>query len=150
MFHMIYTSKERPDHGPLNLKKLLVNARMRNSDACVTGLLICHEGTFLQVLEGAESAVRKIFTRIEKDVRHQDIAVLGSVTTVGQGRQFGEWSMGFADETGSAQLLKGFLAMRSTHALTDLDGAQAMNILEYCTKNYTQQAAGLGRSSSAA
>jgi hypothetical protein len=145
LFHMIYTSKERPEHGPLNLKKLLVNARMRNSAACVTGLLVCHQGTFLQVLEGAESAVRKIFARIEKDVRHQDISVLGSVTTDGQVRKFGDWSMGFSDATGSAHLLKGFLAIKSGPTLTDLDEAQAMNILEYCTKNYPRQATGVDR-----
>jgi hypothetical protein len=149
VFHMIYTSKESPDYGPLNLKKLLVNARMRNSEACLTGLLIYHEGTFLQVIEGAELAVRKTFARIEKDVRHQDLAILGSVTTFGEVRQFGDWSMGFHDETGSAPLLKGFLAMKNTHDLTHLDEAQAMNILKYCTTNYPRQTAGLGRSSKA-
>jgi hypothetical protein len=135
VFHLIYTSKERPESSPLNLKKILVNARMRNSSAGVSGVLIHHQGAFLQALEGPESAVRNIFARIEKDVRHVDISVLNSAPTVGQRRKFGDWSMGFHDATGSAHLLKGFIALENDLALTDLSAIEAMNLLESCCKN---------------
>lgn len=130
MFHLIYTSKERPECKPLNLKTILVGARMRNSRLGVTGILIHHEETFLQVLEGQETSVRKLFDRISKDGRHQNITVLTSATTVGQRRQFGDWSMAFHDATGTAHLLTGFKARKNNFALTSLDEIGAMILLK--------------------
>ena len=125
VFHMIYTSKESIAFGPSDLKKLLVNARLRNNAVSVTGILHYRGGVFLQALEGTEAEVRKVFNRIEKDPRHNKIEILDCATTSGQRRKFGDWSMAFADETGSAHLLRGFVDARNFPGLLDLDQNQA-------------------------
>ena len=121
MFHTIYTSKESTAFRPSDLKTLLVKARHRNSSKGVTGVLHYRGGVFLQALEGPEAEVRKIFSRIEKDPRHNGIEILISATTVGQARKFGDWSMAFADESGSAHLLRGFVDLKTVAALFGLE-----------------------------
>jgi len=134
MFQLIYASKEKQAFSPAALKALLMSARIRNREVDVTGILIYHAGMFLQALEGEEAAVRTIFSRIEKDTRHTDIGVLRSIASVGKRRVFGDWSMGFADATGAAQILKGFISLNSGPSLSALDETQAMDILKACSK----------------
>lgn len=134
MFHLIYTSRETQQFGPAHLKKLLMGARMRNLEGAVTGMLVFHDGTFLQALEGEEAAVRLTFSRIEKDSRHRDITVLHRNASLGKRRIFGEWSMGYADATGAANVLKGFIDVGTGLTPEALDGVRAMEILKACSQ----------------
>ncbi len=61
----------------------------------VSGMLVYHGGSFLQVLEGAEENVATVFESIERDPRHDRTKVLLRQTI--ERREFGEWSMGFVD-----------------------------------------------------
>ena len=56
-------------------------------------MLLYARGSFMQVLEGEESAVAETMARIQADTRHHDIFELSHtpITT----REFGTWSMGF-------------------------------------------------------
>jgi len=141
MFHLIYTSREKKALGPLGLKSLLLGARMRNREVNVTGILIYHSGMFLQALEGEEAAVQTIFSRIENDARHGDLRVLGRNASVGKRRMFGDWSMGFADAAGAAQILKGFIDFKSEIGFSSLDEVRALDILKTCSKEPLQVSA---------
>jgi hypothetical protein len=94
-------------------------------------MLVYHGGTFLQALEGDEAAVGKIFRRIEKDPRHAGVCILQSELLRGK-RIFGEWSMGFADATGTAHLLRGFLRVQNA--------LQAMDALVACSQGSQRDA----------
>lgn len=130
MFHLIYTSRQAQPFPPADLKKLLMNARLRNREVAVTGMLVYHDGMFLQALEGEEADVLGIYARIGKDPRHHELQVLHRNSSLGKRRMFGEWSMGFADATGAAQLLKGFVNVPSGASLSALDGTAAMDLLK--------------------
>jgi hypothetical protein len=138
MFHLIYTSREKQAFDPLGLKSLLLNARIRNHEVDVTGILIYHSGMFLQTLEGEAEAVQSVFSRIENDARHGDLRVLGCNATVGKRRMFGDWSMGFADAAGAAQILKGFIDLKSEISFSSLDEVRALDILKTCSKEPRQ------------
>jgi hypothetical protein len=131
MYQIVYTSTASQDFPAADLKKLLVRARIRNKEAGVTGMLVFHDGTFLQALEGEKRAVIDIFTRIEKDPRHRDIAVLHRGPGP-EARLFGDWSMGYADFTGAAGILKGFVRFNEQLKLHDLDSARAIELLTAC------------------
>jgi len=128
MYQIVYLSTATQEFTAADLKKLLVRVRMRNKAADVTGMLVFHDGTFLQALEGEKRAVVDIFGHIEKDPRHRDIAVLhrgpGS-----EERVFGDWAMGFADFAGAAAILKGFVRLREPLQLHDLDSVRAVELL---------------------
>ena len=141
MFQIIYASVGKQEFSAADLKKLLLRARLRNHETNVTGILIYHEGNFLQALEGDETAVRAIFSRIENDARHGDIRVLHSSGSLGKRRLFGDWSMAFTDTQDAPLLLNGFIDLRNGLSLSSLDEARALEILKACVKGPLQLSA---------
>ena len=75
----------------LMLQDILAASMRNNLNHRVTGLLIAHDGWFLQALEGPPEGVRTIFDKISEDDRHTVPVVLdrGPVET----RIFGAWIM---------------------------------------------------------
>ena len=141
MFHLIYTSREKQEFTSDDLKKLLISSRIRNREVGVTGILVYHAGMFLQALEGEEEAVQTTLSRIEKDTRHGDVCVLHRNKSINKRRMFGEWSMGFSDANGTAQVLRGFMAVNKGLSLSDLDEARAVDVLNAFSKNPSQLSA---------
>ncbi len=131
MYQVVYTSAASQDFSADALKKLLVRARLRNKEASVTGMLVYHDGTFLQALEGEKRAVNDVFVRIEEDPRHRNIAVLHRGPGP-EARVFGEWSMGYADFTGAAGILRGFVRFNEQLNLRGLDSVRAVALLTAC------------------
>jgi hypothetical protein len=131
MHQIVYTSSSRLEFAVPDLKKLLVGARMRNKAVGVTGMLVFHDGTFLQALEGENRAVNEIFASIQNDPRHRDLTVLHRGPGPEQ-RVFGEWSMGFADFSGAAAILKGFVRVNDNLNLKELDGTRAVALQTAC------------------
>jgi hypothetical protein len=76
---------------PLLLQEILTASLRNNLRQQVTGMLICHDGWFLQALEGPPRGVKAIFERICSDDRHTTPVVLerGPIET----RTFGAWIM---------------------------------------------------------
>ena len=65
-----------------------------NSANNITGMLMYADGSFLQVLEGEESAVEELFFNICTDKRHRDVVKIFQ-NGVSE-RNFDKWSMGLA------------------------------------------------------
>ena len=74
---------------------MLRSIRPKNQQLGITGMLLYRDGNFLQVIEGPQTAVRKLISTIERDARHRNIVLLG-VKPIAE-RQFSEWSMAFRD-----------------------------------------------------
>jgi hypothetical protein len=94
---LIYVSAATVPFTVQDLGGLLLRARANNQRLEVSGLLIHHDGSFFQVLEGDPAKVDSLYERIAKDKRHTRVVVL-SRGPVAQ-RAFGEWSMGFVPGT---------------------------------------------------
>jgi len=77
------------------LVELLLQSRARNERLRLTGMLLYKDENFMQVLEGNEADVMKVFADIEVDARHKNIDVLRSEYI--QNRNFPNWTMGFAN-----------------------------------------------------
>lgn len=90
------------------LEAILVRARRNNLRDGVTGLLLHHEGNFLQALEGESGNVSKTFARIEADARHHGILTLHRGPIARRG--FSEWSMAYR-KSAARQGPEGFLAL---------------------------------------
>jgi len=52
LIQLIYVSAATNRFNPAELRELLRLARLKNQQLDVTGMLLYHEGSFLQVLEG--------------------------------------------------------------------------------------------------
>ncbi|MEQ1781742.1 MAG: BLUF domain-containing protein [Hyphomonadaceae bacterium] len=90
---LIYLSAAREEMAPDQLEAILTVARKNNEPAGVTGLLLFHDGSFFQVLEGPKDEVVRIFSAIEKDPRHSRVIILETKTR--EERAFPNWSMGY-------------------------------------------------------
>ncbi len=93
VYSLVYASAATADLSESECEEILDAARRHNRPAGITGMLVYHEGSFLQVLEGDEAVVEALFERIERDPRHTDAVVLFRGTV--DGREFGRWSMGY-------------------------------------------------------
>jgi hypothetical protein len=131
MHQIVYTSTATEHLSCADLNELLLGARNRNKTLGVSGMLVFHGGTFLQALEGEKRAVNEIFASILTDPRHRDIEVLHRGPGFDQ-RVFGDWSMGFADFTGAATTLKGFIRLNEQVRSRELDGTRAIELLAKC------------------
>ncbi len=87
---LIYSSW-RLDDGEGDVEAILHASRRNNDRDGLTGALVVGERQFLQVLEGARSAVGCCLERIMRDPRHEAVEVIstGEVPY----RLFAEWTM---------------------------------------------------------
>jgi hypothetical protein len=114
---LVYVSLAVAPFTQVDLTKLLLGARTRNTSVGVSGVLLHQAGSFLQVLEGEPAAVETIYTRVCKDPRHRSVLMLLRQAVVD--RNFTDWSMGFIDVSGKASRLPGF---RAGMTFSDLAG----------------------------
>jgi len=107
MIEIVYASAARHSFTTNELTELLAKARKNNQALGVSGLLLYHRGSFLQVLEGEEPAVDALFEKIAKDPRHNRCIVIKRSPI--QSRRFADWSMGFVEVSDEvARKLEGF------------------------------------------
>lgn len=90
-----------------------VSAR-NNEQAGVTGLLIYTPSHFLQVLEGDQAAVRKIYDRVKDDTRHSRVKILFDDRV--PEAEFGKWAMTVKMPTAEIRS-EAMLALSGTTAL---------------------------------
>ncbi len=90
------------------LEAILVKARRNNLRDGVTGVLLHHDGNFLQALEGESGNLSRTFARIEADSRHKGVLTLHRGPIASRG--FSEWSMAYRRPPASKGL-DGFIAL---------------------------------------
>lgn len=94
MIRLLYLSQASPAAARSDsLDEILQTSRRNNASLGITGVLVSGGGWFMQLLEGPESAVLKLYARILDDRRHGSARVL-HITPANEAI-FGEWSMGF-------------------------------------------------------
>ncbi|MBQ0770120.1 MAG: BLUF domain-containing protein [Bizionia sp.] len=71
-----YKSHPKNQRSILENMVLLDDTKKRNDAMNIVGLLVLHENTFLQIIEGEATRVDALFSRIIKDNRHKDITVI--------------------------------------------------------------------------
>lgn len=94
MYHLIYISTAVNLMSQDKLAELLTQSRKNNKALNITGMLFYAEGTFLQALEGDETAVNKIYAIIENDNRHKNVVTI--ISGESDVRVFPNWSMAFS------------------------------------------------------
>ncbi len=96
MLRLLYFSQTKQDVSEDQIQSILTVARKRNAELGVTGVLLQGGGMFMQVLEGPEQAVLKLYVKILDDSRHRDSRIV-YITPV-KDRLFANWTMGFLND----------------------------------------------------
>jgi hypothetical protein len=127
MLQIIYASAATKPFTREGLVELLKIARQRNSAADISGMLLYHKGSFLQVLEGPDKDVEALYSKIQKDPRHSNSVLLLNENIAK--KEFENWSMGFVDTTKIVERTAGFVDYVSQLRSMTLDKTGAHKIL---------------------
>ena len=128
MYYLIYVSTAVNLMDTQELTEILTISRKKNLEHSITGMLLYAEGTFIQVLEGAEEDVKLIYSNIIKDTRHKNLIKL--VNSSIERRAFPEWSMGFAAvDKETLSELKGYISPDDIY-FEDSASDPAINIMK--------------------
>lgn len=73
------------------VSEVLAASERRNRADGLTGILVSHDGVFLQALEGRRAAVSRVLLRIATDPRHTDMEMIEFAAA--PSRLFADWSM---------------------------------------------------------
>ncbi len=92
LFHLIFTSNATVKISDELLRDIQEKAVYRNQKRGITGVLLCSNHRFLQILEGTAADIAETFERISLDARHLDVSCVYFGIT--EQRMFPEASMG--------------------------------------------------------
>ena len=123
---LIYISSATHEMDDAELDQLLAEARAENLALNISGMLLYSGGTFMQVLEGEEDVVLRLYAQIINDPRHKNVTLIERLET--EIRCFPDWSMGFrrissgesGGKSGAVKKLTDFLAEASTRTTPGL------------------------------
>ncbi len=106
MHSLVYRSVATKNFNIPEIYSMLSRAKDYNAEHGITGCLLYHNNHFLQLLEGKEEDVMRLFQKISSDDRHTDIVVIESSDS--ESRLFNQWSMAFHDygQNGMSKYLK--------------------------------------------
>ncbi len=94
MLHsIVYISNYIGEDTRGDLDAILESARRRNAADDITGLLLFHDESFCQVLEGPKDKVVDCYARIVADLRHRGCILLDERDI--ERRQFADWDMAY-------------------------------------------------------
>ncbi len=118
-YSILYLSSARADLSREDIDEIMDISYKHNTLLDISGFLVYHEGTFLQLLEGDEINVKMIYDRVCLDDRHkQMIPILNQET---EARFFNLYHSGFkiCDNVALLRELKEY-----THRLSKLPDCQ--------------------------
>jgi Sensors of blue-light using FAD len=95
IWQVLYRSDQAYEMDAADLVKLLLESRTYNGKHDITGLLLYRGGQFMQLLEGSQPEVQRLFRKIATDPRHH-VEVVEVDAPAGR-RLFPDWRMGFAE-----------------------------------------------------
>jgi hypothetical protein len=95
MFRLLYISRATSGTTHEQVQDIQKAALRNNPAAGITGVLVHGGGLFMQVLEGPEPAVLRMYVKILDDRRHGDCEILH--ISPAKDRVFQKWSMGIID-----------------------------------------------------
>lgn len=101
---LIYFSSATRELADAELVELLAVSRRNNAAVGITGALLHHDRQFVQILEGPDAEVRRMFERISEDPRHGAIGIVDSALV--PERIFAGFTMGWV--TPAAVSAEGF------------------------------------------
>lgn len=107
MYYTIYSSTGTKQFTEDELTAILSKSVSNNIRDSITGMLLFHEGSFIQLLEGEEQIIHETYKRIIADSRHKDVITIASGGL--EQRNYPDWAMGFKSINAEAlKELKGY------------------------------------------
>ena len=97
MYQLSYSSRATQDISEEVISGILTTSRERNKAIGVTGCLVFHKFSFIQIIEGEKNHIKSLFEDIRRDKRHSDVTLLWEGKN--NGRNFSDWYMAYFTES---------------------------------------------------
>lgn len=90
MYQLIYISSATKSLTREDFLELVAHAQKQNAAMGITGVLMFKDGNFMQVLEGEQELIAKLYADIKVDPRHTLVSIIqeGPISL----REYSEWS----------------------------------------------------------
>lgn len=92
MKRLTYISKFSRPLSAQEIQSIGEISKINNQRQDITGVLLCSQGIFFQILEGEEDRIDRLYEKILRDNRHTDILCLHTEHEIKE-RLFPDWSM---------------------------------------------------------
>lgn len=137
MIQISYISSATKAMSPDDLEEILRVSRENNARLGITGMLLYCNKTFIQIMEGEETAVNALLDKIKRDPRHTDFQILKRKTI--ERREYADWSMGFKRVSGEDfQVVKGLESLGEKDFNTTFLGSRA-SIVDGLMEHYRKE-----------
>ena len=125
---IIYTSRPTKAFSEKELEDLLFESRAKNQQLGITGMMVYLNVMFIQLIEGDETAVNKLFASIQNDLRHAQVTTLfeGNIDQ----RHFPEFTMGFHSNSSAMENVEGFENLKSIISSKETQTGKLLDIIE--------------------
>lgn len=129
MHTLLYISSATYMYSNNDIIDILNVSRSFNFQHQITGLLLYHDGSILQVLEGEKEVIEDLFyNKICFDKRHHGIIEL--LNNEIKDRSFEDWSMGFKQiSTQDWAELKGHIDISNTKELSQVINSASIDVI---------------------
>jgi len=132
MHTLIYLSASSSLFSNEEIIDILNTSRSNNLRLNITGLLLYHEGSILQILEGEREVIYALFNKIGLDKRHKSIIKLLDKNI--KERSFADWSMGFKQISNHDwSELKGYLDIDNDKKLPQITDSASHDVITLIT-----------------
>ena len=139
---LVYISTASSAFEEDDLAALLGEARQNNAERGITGLLIYHDRSFLQVLEGPHDRLVETFERIREDRRHRAICELDRSAI--ESRAFPNWSMALRRPKADAHLAPPALIELGAQTMKDAGHRGDEDLAALFVRNFLKHTARTG------
>ncbi|MEO5998570.1 MAG: BLUF domain-containing protein [Chitinophagaceae bacterium] len=128
MHNLIYLSSATYLFTKEDITDILTKSRSNNTSLNITGLLLYHEGSILQILEGEKDTLYTLLKTINKDTRHKGIITM--IDEAIDERNFDEWSMGFKQVSkGDWSELQGYLNLNDKNGFKRITSSGSSKVV---------------------
>lgn len=134
MIRLLYYSQAIPGISDDQVQNILLIAQQSNKALGITGVLVHGGGIFMQVLEGPEHAVLRLYVKILDDRRHGSSRII--YITPAKERIFQGWSMGVIN---SDPLEFQLIAELRAHRLETVSAKAFKDLMRSFTKRLVEQ-----------
>jgi len=76
MYQLIYISSATKSLAREEFLELVAHSKSKNTAMGITGILMFKDGNFMQVLEGKQELIAKLYSTIKVDSRHTLVSII--------------------------------------------------------------------------
>ncbi len=124
MYFILYSSQAKGQPNSQEFAIILGQSLRNNPAKEITGLLLYHDGSFMQIIEGEKANVLALYETIRHDSRHEHVKTI--VEGEQNGRKFPDWAMGFRAFTGGREItVPGYINLSDNTLIFEAGGPEA-------------------------